>query len=169
MQEEWKLIEDYPNYMISNLGNVRNINYRNTGKQTSLKGSTYNGYVHIALRKNNKSKIFLLHRLVAEAFIPNIENKPCINHIDCNRENNKAENLEWCTQQENITYMDNLNRRNSGKKLSEEEVKAIRKKKDKGLFYKDVWSEYKNTLSLSGFQKIWYGYTWKYLQGEDNK
>lgn len=168
-KEIWKTIDGYSNYQVSNLGNVKNTNYRNTGKELLLKGSSYNGYVHIALRKDNKSKIFLLHRLVAQAFIPNIDNKPCINHKDCDRKNNKVENLEWCTQQENIAYMDKLNRRNSGKKISEKDVEIIRKKKNKGLFYKDVWNEYKDILSLSGFQKIWYGYTWKYLQGKSDE
>lgn len=165
MNEEWKSIPNYENYKVSNLGNVKNINYRNTGKELLLKGSSYNGYVHITLRKSNKSKTFLLHRLVAESFVPNIKNKPCINHIDCNPQNNKVDNLEWCTQQENIAHMDKLKRRKSGRKISDEDARKIIEKKNKGLFCKDVWNEYKNILTLSGFEKIWYGITWKDLQG----
>lgn len=65
--------------------------------------------------KRGKCSKKYVHRLVAEAFIPNPENKPNVNHIDCNRQNNKASNLEWCTQSENIkhavkcgTYVSNL-------------------------------------------------------------
>ena len=166
MIEKWKTISDYENYKVSNLGRIKNINYRGTGREKILKGTSYNNYVYVTLRKDNESKTFLLHRLVAQAFIPNVENKPCINHIDCNRKNNKVNNLEWCTQQENIAYMDKKNRRVGNKKMTEQDVKNIRNKKKKGLFYKNVWQEYKDRLSFSGFQKIWYEMDWKKLKGD---
>lgn len=169
MIEKWKTISNYENYKISNLGVVKNINYRGTGKEKILKGTSYNNYVYVTLRKDNESKTFLLHRLVAQAFIPNVENKPCINHIDCNRKNNKVDNLEWCTQQENIAYMDKKNRRVGNKKMTEQDVKNIRNKKKKGLFYKNVWQEYKDILSFSGFQKIWYEMDWKKLKGDSDE
>lgn len=165
MIEKWKTISDYENYKVSNLGRIKNINYRGTGREKILKGTSHNDYIYVMLRKNNKSKAFLIHRLVAEAFIPNFENKPCVNHIDCNRRNNKVNNLEWCTQQENIAYMDKKNRRVGNKKMTEQDVKNIRSKKKKGLFYKNVWQEYKDRLSFSGFQKIWYEMDWKKLKG----
>ena len=58
----------------------------------------------IALSKNKKQKQYMIHRLVAQAFIPNPDNKPQINHIDNNALNNNVNNLEWCTSQENITH-----------------------------------------------------------------
>ena len=61
-----------------------------------------NGYLVINLNKNNKRKIFRVHRLVANAFINNYENKPCIDHIDTNKSNNCISNLRWCTQKENV-------------------------------------------------------------------
>lgn len=61
----------------------------------------HNGYVYIFLMKDNKSKNFRLHRLVAEAFIPNPENKLQVNHKDGNKLNNNINNLEWCNQSEN--------------------------------------------------------------------
>lgn len=73
---------------------------------------------------DGKSKKKYVHRLVAEAFIENSENKPCINHIDCDVKNNKAKNLEWCTQSENILYacklgryVDNISKYNNRKKV----------------------------------------------------
>lgn len=64
-----------------------------------------NGYMKVNLYdKDGKCKKKYIHRLVAEAFIPNPESKPNINHIDCNVKNNRIENLEWCTQSENVRY-----------------------------------------------------------------
>ena len=60
--------------------------------------------------KNGKHKKYFVHRLVAKAFIPNPDGKPIVNHIDCNIKNNSVENLEWCTQSENIQYSYNLGR-----------------------------------------------------------
>ena len=160
-KEIWKNIDGYLNYMVSNFGRIKNINYRGTGKTKFIKGTKHNNYTHITLSKNNKLKAYLLHRLVAEAFIPNPENKPCINHKDCNRQNNRADNLEWCTQKENIQYMDKLKRRVANKKLNEEEVKIIKEIKKQGYSYKKIWELFKNKITLSGFEKIWYGQNWK--------
>jgi hypothetical protein len=61
-------------------------------------------YRKVRLYKDNQHKDFYLHRLVALNFIPNNENKPCVNHIDSNPANNNVENLEWCTHHENMTH-----------------------------------------------------------------
>lgn len=67
-----------------------------------LKGSkAKNGYLHVPLRKDKIQYSNSVHRLIAETFIPNPENKPCIDHIDGNRYNNSVYNLRWCTQKEN--------------------------------------------------------------------
>lgn len=67
------------------------------------KSNNHKGYIQLSLMcKNNKRKKFLLHRLVAQTFIPNPNNYPIINHIDENKQNNSVDNLEWCTQQHNM-------------------------------------------------------------------
>lgn len=94
--EIWKSIENFNNYEISSLGNIRNIK---TNK--NLKPYLDNkGYLNITLSKNNINKIFKIHRLVALTFIPNFKNKPTVNHIDKNKQNNCILNLEWATMSE---------------------------------------------------------------------
>lgn len=109
MKEIWKDIKEYEGlYQISNLGNVKSlpkmVGFRKR-KEKILK--TYydkNGYVKVILCKENKTRFLSVHRLMAEAFIPNPNNFPQINHKDENKQNNNLENLEWCTCKYNINY-----------------------------------------------------------------
>ena len=103
MEEIWKTIEDYPNYMISNMGQIKSLNFNRTGKEQIMKIYTDNktGYNYVILCKENKKKRMSIHRLVAQAFIPNPDNKPCIDHINANRTDNRVENLRWVTHREN--------------------------------------------------------------------
>lgn len=102
--EEWRDIAGYEGlYQVSNLGRVRSLNYRQTKRRKILK-SLNKEYKSVGLYKDNKSKMLAIHRLVAEAFIPNIDNLPCVNHIDKDKHNNNANNLEWCTCQYNTQY-----------------------------------------------------------------
>ena len=106
MSEIWKPIKDFENiYEISNLGRIRNIQ-TNTFKKTYI--SEY-GYVNVSLYKNKKHYNKRLSRLLAEAFIPNIDNKPTVDHIDRNRLNNDLSNLRRADRKEqnnnrNIDY-----------------------------------------------------------------
>lgn len=103
--EIWKAINGFDGYEISNYGRIRNT--KGEIMQTSGNGL---GYAIFRRTINGTYKKEYVHRLVAFAFIPNPENKPCINHLDCNTKNNRADNLEWCTKAENTAYMIKLGR-----------------------------------------------------------
>ena len=106
MQEEWKNIIDYEGlYQVSNLGRVKSLNYKHTGREKILKSSVDKiGYMYVGLCKNGKRKHYLVHRLVAEVFISNPNNLAQVNHKDENKHNNCVENLEWCDAKYNINY-----------------------------------------------------------------
>lgn len=104
MEEEiWKPVVGYEGYYeVSNLGNVRSLNYNKTGSIKLLSPSVLrSGRLQVLLCFDGRQKHKLVHRLVAEAFISNPENKPNIDHIDTDFTNNRVENLRWCTQSEN--------------------------------------------------------------------
>lgn len=103
--EIWKIISEKPNYSVSNLGRI--VNNRTNRVLKPIKKSS--GYYEVSLgRVDNKQCGFLIHRLVAKAFIENPENKPVVNHKDLDKLNNSLENLEWCTYSENrIHYLKN--------------------------------------------------------------
>ena len=106
MKEIWKDINGFEGkYQISNLGRIRSNNYKNSGKTKLLKISKgTKGYQVICLMKNNKKYTRRIHRLVAEAFIPNPNNYQTVNHIDEDKTNNNVNNLEWCTFEYNTKY-----------------------------------------------------------------
>ena len=108
-------LEDYPGYCVDENGTVHTYigkgsrvdkGMRKLIPMTPVKPRKLpNGYLRVYLRcKDGKRRDVYIHRLVATAFIPNPENKPCVNHKDCDRTNNCVLNLEWCTVKENTEY-----------------------------------------------------------------
>lgn len=110
--ENWKIVKCNDAYEVSNLGNIRNI------KTKKLKKPYLNekGYLILSLWKNCKPKSCRVHRLVAEAFLPNPNNLPQVNHKDENKTNNNVENLEWCDNEYNNNYGTINERRSFSKK-----------------------------------------------------
>ena len=165
MEELWKDIDGYEGlYQVSNLGNVKSLNYNRTGKERILKpGNNGLGYLNVLLCKNGKTKTFKIHRLVANAFIPNPYNKPEVNHKDENKTNNCVDNLEWMTSKENNNY-GTRNERIS---------KLVLQFTKNGEFVKEWLSMHQIEIELgfanshiseccNGKRKTAYGYIWKF-------
>lgn len=110
MREIWKDIEGYEDkYQVSNFGSVRSLKDSHGNSRVKILKAFYTGrdrdYKSVKLTKNSKSTTFQVHRLVANAFIPNPNNYPCVNHKkEFEKWNNSVSNLEWCTYEYNCNY-----------------------------------------------------------------
>lgn len=103
-QESWKAISGYDGYWISDWGNVKSFKQSPDGKYVKPQ-QTYDGYLRVGLQGNDgNKKMFRIHRLVAQAFIPNPNNLPEVNHKDENKLLNHKVNLEWVSKQYNVNY-----------------------------------------------------------------
>ena len=124
------------------------------------------GYMRVCLRKDGEKKMYSLHRLVAEAYLPNPENLPEINHKDENKTNNCLQNLEWCDHKYNINYGTCITKSSNSRK------KPILQYDLDGNFIRDwgcttdVGQEVKKGINncLKGRAKSAYGYKWKYKE-----
>ncbi len=106
MEEVWRPVVGLEGrYEVSNLGRVKTLHHMNSSRVQIMK-TEFNGedYERVEFRVDGVRHKYAVHRLVAEAFVPNPESKPCVDHIDGNRRNNHACNLRWCTHQENMNY-----------------------------------------------------------------
>jgi predicted XRE-type DNA-binding protein len=125
----FKTLKEDERFEISQLGIVRGIKKKNIKSQYI--GST--GYYFVSISKNNRSRPFRVHRLLASAFIPNPNNYPEVNHKDGCKTNNSLENLEWVTHRQNMEHAfdtglaNNTGEKNGQSKLSASQVDEIKK------------------------------------------
>lgn len=177
MAEVWKDIVGYEgSYQVSNFGKVYSLKTNKILKGCNCK----NGYERLVLRKDGKSFSCTVHRLVANAFIDNPEQHPIINHKDENPQNNRVDNLEWCSFEYNCTYGTALERRRKAT-----DYKAIALKNSlkvaqydldgNFLSIRDSANEYKREFGFDnssiakccrGVMNTAYGYKWKYVNDE---
>jgi hypothetical protein len=166
--EIWVPIAGYDGrYEVSDLGRVRR-----TADGYILKDQPWgnDGYRKVTLSAKNKSKSFLVHRLVACHFIPADPVRPLVNHKDGSRTNNAVENLEWCTQSENLLHASRLGRmtHNRGErcgtaKLTEDDVRWIRVWLGEGFSQQRIADAF--GISQSQVTRINRGLDWKHLEG----
>lgn len=118
-----KQITDYPNYFVTREGRIFS-NYSNKWLKPDI---NQDGYSMVRLYKNKKSKAISIHRLVAQTFVLNPNNKLEVNHINEIKSDNRIENLEWCTRSENELHNSkNGGEKNPRSKLTVEQIKEIR-------------------------------------------
>lgn len=168
-------------YKVSNFGRVMSLNYNHTGQIKILKPlKTTKGYFSVILYKNGIGKNFRVHRLVAQAFIPNLLNKPQVNHIDEDKTNNfvgtpendfRDGNLEWCDNKENSNH-GTRNERISKTMTNGKQSKPVLQFSLSGEFIRE-WPSTKEcgrngfdhrgvVACCNGKQKSAYGFRWKY-------
>lgn len=179
-KEVWKDIQGYEGkYQVSNLGNVKSLNYRGTGKERILIQYLGKDYLFVILYKNCISKNFSVHRLVAAAFINNHNNYPCVNHKDENKLNNRVENLEWRSYEYNINFGTRNERMLKTKKLrnSRTAERSVLQFTNDGKFVKEFPSTHEATRCtginhgnicscFKGRRTTAGGYIWKYKNNE---
>lgn len=167
MKEIWKPIPEYEGlYSASNIGRikseqttVRRSNGRLFNKKEKILRLCYtvNGYYSVNLSKEGKRKTRFVHRLVLQAFLPNKENKPHVNHKDGNKINNNVANLEWCTPRENTLHARDYGLQ--GFILNHTSAKAIRVLYENGFKYLEIASMFsisKSTVYSVIKNKRWF-------------
>ena len=184
MEEVWKDVVGYEGlYQVSNFGNVKSLNWKNTGTQKELWLKPHNrGYYQVELAKDGKKKCFMVHRLVAVAFVSNPNGFPQVNHKDENKRNNCAENLEWCSQSYNTIYSlkrhPERNAKNGGHrkgcrfKGANSDKHIIQLTQDgelvkewicsRDIFLETGMSDWSISECCRGNRKTAYGYKWQY-------
>jgi NUMOD4 motif/HNH endonuclease len=172
MDEVWVPVKGYEGVIeVSNIGRVRTLNRESplNGGTRLVKGQIANlqlkknGYLQVAVRTPGKRKWFLVHRLVAQAFIPNLEGLPQVNHIDANKQNNNASNLEWTNAAENqnhaVKFGLTSNEEDHYKaKLTREQVLEIREMSGLHIDIAEKFGVNRSTVTCIKAKK-----TWKYV------
>lgn len=162
----WKIVDRCPRIEVNERGEIR---YRDTGKLASTSVAA-TGYIQVSVYYMGKPRTYNVHRLVAEAFIPNPDILPQVNHKDENRANCHVENLEWCTSRYNNNYGGKIERL---RKHCCKPVVATDKKtgEEREFFSAAEAGRQLNcnpnniTRALLGIRKSANGYFWKYAEG----
>ena len=162
MEEIFKEIKDYENYSISNYGRLRK---KTKSGFKYYEGSPSSNYTHTQYAKMNlsnkgKNKTIMAHRLVAEAFIPNPDNKPFVNHKDFNGLNNHVDNLEWVTPSENMQH-------SADNKDSKREVKLLGDKSGKDSRLYQTFRQYQEHIGKVYDSKLVIGINYKITSKTD--
>ena len=172
INEEWRDVKGYEGfYQVSNSGRVKSLLYHTRhgifSRDKVLSPTNRDGYRLVGFQVKNSRRTLSVHRLVAEAFLPNFEGKKEVNHKDFNRSNNRVDNLEWCTPVENNHHTLNAGRANHARgeqtgsaKLTESQVKRIRLMKEitPNLLQKDIARMFgvdRTTIGLILSRKHW--------------
>ena len=180
--EIWKDIIGYEGlYQISNYGRVKTVArdiVRSNGEPLHIKEKIRktvikpNGYAEVHLRKDGKGLSIKVHRLVAEAFIPNPDNLPQVNHIDEDKTNNNVSNLEWCTRDYNMHY-GTRNGRAASKRINGKKSKHVKQYSIDGKFIRE-WASLAEIERQTGYNnsnisaccrgkfKTMYNHIWRY-------
>lgn len=161
-------------YTIYEDGRIHNDTNGKWIRGTSI--DNHNRYVKIHLGTDGAGKFLPLHRLVAQIFLPNPNNYPQVNHIDGNRYNNAASNLEWCTAKQNVRHCldTGLHKIQHGEligthKLTEEEAKWIYSFRDSGLTAKQFVNRYRfYKVHKKTVWSIWRGHSWARVTGHNS-
>ena len=170
MKEIFKIIEEFPEYEISNLGNVISNTKQKKGNIIKQR-LTKHGYYKFDIHRIGQ----YTHRFVALTFINNPENKPCVNHINGIKTDNRVENLEWVTHSENSQHAwdtnlisrvkSNIGEKNGSNKLTEENVIKIKSLlKTTNMFYREIAEMF--NVNITTIASIKHRKTWKYLKEE---
>ena len=174
-KEIWRDILEYEGlYQVSNLGRVKSLKRKYRKNENFIKThKNKNGYISVILSKNNISKNFLVHRLVAQAFIPNFNNLLEINHKNENKSDNCVSNLEWCSRKYNVNYnnlnkrINRINRKDLSKQVCQYDLKGNFIKEWVSVMEIQRQLKYYNSAiceCCNGKRRNAYGYIWKYSQ-----
>lgn len=185
-EEIWKDIPDYEGlYMVSNLGRVKSLKRNTAHERIMCLKKDKGGYLYVGLSKNGIVNYKKVHRLVAQAFIPNLENKYSVNHIDGNKQNNRLDNLEWATAKEQAFHALSIGLWKRSKKTNDK-IKSSTKPRYKQVIQKDddgniikIWDSISNASReigvpvphivrvCKGIRKHARGFIWEYYLGGD--
>lgn len=186
MEEVWRDIKGYEGaYQVSNFGNVRSLNFMRRKEVRELAKKNMRGYPYVILYKDTKIQRKRIHRLVAEAFIPNPDNLPEVNHKDENKANNRVDNLEWCTHKYNFDYTYSRHPEHKerivkeGRKSAKRNRRVIQKNKKGEIIcihrnvhsiYNEIGYDYKTLVRRLENPEIYgnefYGYIWEYEKAQ---